>query len=95
MEVVKDNTAKKSKERPKAPDFSNNFPDVEKIKANLLLKQSWPAILTTDNKIYIEVLKGQFLDKAKWEQLKAQASLPQLMFDDLENFYNRDWSKYV
>ena len=77
------------------PTFTNIFPDVEKIKANLLLKQSWPAILTTENKIYIEVLKGQFLDKEKWNQLAAKASLPQLMFDDLENFYNRDWSKYL
>ena len=78
----------------KVQEIETAFSDVEKIKHHLLLKKSWPAILTTDNVIRIEVIKGQFVDKAGWDYLKSKAMLPQEMFDDLESFFTRDWSKF-
>lgn len=68
---------------------------VEKVKFNLFLKGTWNATLTIENKIYIEVMKGQMLDKLKWDQLKAMAPIPENIKETLQGFYDYDWSKLV
>lgn len=80
------------------PGFDENIisgviPHVEKVRHYLFLKGTWNATLTTENKIYIEAIKGQMIDKAKWEILKGMCKLPEDLFNDLETYFNADWSK--
>jgi len=83
--TVKSLTKKKAEaEKEHAAEYGGTLPDIEKVKFNLFLKGTWNATLTTDNKIYIEVIRGQMLDKEKWDQVKKMAPLPAELFETIE-----------
>ena len=73
---------------------TDTFFDTEKVKCHLFLKQTWNATLTVNNILYIEVIRGQMLNKKKWDEVKGMAKLPSQLIDCLEGFYSRDWSKF-
>lgn len=66
----------------------------EKVRYNLFLKGTWNATLTVENKIYIEVIRGQMLDKAKWDEIKKLAPLPAELLETIEGYFNFDWSSF-
>lgn len=70
------------------------FPGVEKVKQLLFLKGIWNATLTEDNKIYIEVVRGQMIDKSQWEIMKTMAPVPEALKDTIDAYYSADWSVF-
>lgn len=67
------------------------FEGVKKITASLLLGNIWPALLV-DNEIHIFVQVNVMWSKAAFDGLRGQ--IPVELANQLEVFYNMDWSSY-
>jgi hypothetical protein len=72
----------------------NAFPGVEKVKQLLFLNGIWNATLTEDNNLYIEVVRGQMINKENWEAMKTMAAVPEALKDALDGYYTADWSVF-
>jgi hypothetical protein len=71
------------------------FPGVEKVKQWLFLKGIWNATLTEDNVLYIEIIRGQMVNKEQWQTMKGMAaSMPEALKDTIDGFFATDWSKF-
>lgn len=70
------------------------FPGVEKVKQLLFLRGIWNATLTTDNKLYIEVVRGQMIDKAQFQIMKTMAPIPPELMTAIEAYYDSDWAAF-
>jgi hypothetical protein len=88
---------KKSKVTPTKQEQSPilaSFVDVEKVRNYLFLAGTWNATLTIDNKLYIEVMKGQMVGKDSWAHLKTIATVPPDISMKIDNYFAQDWSLY-
>lgn len=72
-------------------DLSHPFNGVNKVTANLMLDGIYPAMLA-NGILYVEVLKGFFLDFEKFKTLEDK--LPIEVYVRIERFYLMDWSKF-
>lgn len=70
------------------------FPGVEKVKQLLFLKGIWNATLTYDNNLYIEIMRGQMINKEQWQAMKDIAPIPEALKDAIDGFFSTDWSKF-
>ena len=73
-------------------DLSHPFSGVNKVTANLMLDEIYPAMLINGETLLVEVLKGFFLDFNKFKTLEDK--LPMDLYVRIERFYLMDWSTY-